>query len=1192
MNPSFVHLRVHSEYSIVDGMVRIKPLVGQVAKAGMPAVAVTDQSNYFSLVKFYKAAIAAGVKPISGVDVLIRNQDEPNNPYRMLLLAQTPQGYRNLTCLVSRSYREGQHLGLAMIEYEWLTAESCAGIIALSGGWAGDIGRAQLAGNREEAVSRLNHWLGIFADRFYLELHRTGRENEEEAVHASVELALAHNVPVVATNDVRFLKPDDFEAHEIRVCIHEGRTLNDPRRPKNYSDQQYLRTPEEMAELFSDIPEAIENSVEIAKRCNIELTLGKNYLPDFPIPEGMTIEEFFSEESRKGLELRLEKLLDTSDPAYAEKRKVYYDRLQIELDVINEMGFPGYFLIVADFIQWAKDNDIPVGPGRGSGAGSIVAYALNITDLDPIEHELLFERFLNPERVSMPDFDVDFCMDKRDLVIDYVARTYGRDSVSQIITYGTMAAKAVIRDVGRVLGHPYGFTDRIAKMVPFEIGITLDKALEESEELKQAYQDEEEVSLLIDMAKKLEGLTRNAGKHAGGVVISPGVLTDFTPLYCEADGANLVTQFDKDDVEQVGLVKFDFLGLRTLTIVDWALKTINHQRKAEGLEPVDITQIPMDDEAAFRLLKAAETTAVFQLESRGMKELVKKLQPDNFDDITALVALFRPGPLQSGMVDDFIARKHGRQEVVYPHPDLEPILRPTYGVILYQEQVMQIAQVLAGYSLGGADLLRRAMGKKKPEEMKKQGEIFRKGAVERGVDEDTATYIFDLMEKFAGYGFNKSHSAAYALVSYQTMWLKAHYPAAFMAAVLSADMDTTEKVVTLIEECRNMKLEVSPPHVNHSQFKFTVDGDDTVIYGLGALKGVGESAIESITGSLPQSGSYKDLFEFCRLIDLRKVNRRVLDSLIKAGALDELGSNRATLMSQLPLALKMAEQHHEMQAAGQDDLFGMADPEPELAPDLQVIPDSLEEWEDELRLQGEKETLGLYLTGHPIDRYEREFSGLGITRIGKLSVDESGGGGDGKFRRRSSQRVTVAGLALSVSHRQTQRGRMGTLVLDDRSGRIETTLFSEAYEANKDMLVSDRILVVTGNLSYDEYRGGKSIRVDQVIEFEQARIAYAGSVKLKTNWQWLAELGLTPSEFVKELEERCLPYQDGNCDLQLSYRGQEAAGTMVCGDAWKLRPADELLRKLERLLGPEHVEVIYSRRSRSADSSRNEAASR
>ncbi|MEJ2427166.1 MAG: DNA polymerase III subunit alpha, partial [Candidatus Thiodiazotropha sp.] len=948
MTAGFVHLRVHSEYSLVDGLVRVKPLVKQVAELDMPAVALTDQSNMFALVRFYQAARAAGVKPIAGVDAWIRNPDDINTPHRLVLLVQNQVGYNNLTRLVSRSYREGQHLGRPLIEPDWLPGNT-DGLIALSAGRQGDVGKALLAGNRALAEKLLGHWLELFGDRYYLELHRTGRPDEERCLHESVALAADFDVPVVATNDTHFLQAEDFDAHEVRVCIHEGRTIDDPRRPKNYSDQQYLRSPEEMQALFSDIPEALQNSVEIAKRCTIELTLGKNFLPDFPIPEGMTIEAFLEEESRKGLEWRLRKLFDENAADFAEQRKVYDERLQIELDVINSMGFPGYFLIVA----------------------------LKITDLDPIALELLFERFLNPERVSMPDFDVDFCMDKRDQVIDYVARRYGRDSVSQIITYGSMAAKAVVRDVGRVLGHPYGFTDRVAKMIPFEIGMTLDKALKESDDLKQAFETDEEVGELIEMAKKLEGCARNAGKHAGGVVIAPGLLTDFTPLYCEANGEGLVTQFDKDDVEKVGLVKFDFLGLRTLTIVDWALKAVNGERARQGLEPVDISAIPMDDEASFKLLKSAETTAVFQLESRGMKELIKKLQPDCFEDITALVALFRPGPLQSGMVDDFIDRKHGRAEVAYPHPDLEPILKPTYGVILYQEQVMQIAQVLAGYSLGGADLLRRAMGKKKPEEMAKQGEIFRKGAVERGVEEQTATYIFDLMEKFAGYGFNKSHSAAYALVSYQTMWLKAHYPAAFMAAVCSADMDNTDKVVPLIEECRRMKLKVEPPQVNLSEYKFTASDECTVVYGLGAIKGVGESAIEAVILERNAQGPFQDIFEFCRRIDMRKVNRRVLESLIRAGALDGLGANRATLMLQLPLALKLAEQHHAMQAMGQNDLFGMGEPQPAEASHAQVIPDDVDEWEEEQRLLGEKETLGLYLTGHPIDRYAEELPHIG-----------------------------------------------------------------------------------------------------------------------------------------------------------------------------------------------------------------------
>ncbi|MCU7837993.1 MAG: DNA polymerase III subunit alpha [Candidatus Thiodiazotropha sp. (ex Troendleina suluensis)] len=1165
MEAPFIHLRVHSEYSLVDGLVRVKPLVKQVAEGGIPAVALTDQSNLFALVRFYQAALAAGVKPIAGVDAWIRNPEDVNTPYRLVLLVQNQAGYQNLTRLVSRSYREGQHLGRPLMEREWLTGNS-EGLIALSAGRQGDVGRALLAGNQAEAERLLNHWLELFGDRYYLELHRTGRAEEERCLHDSVALAADYGVPVVATNDVHFLHAEDFDAHEVRVCIHEGRTLDDPRRPRNYSEQQYLRTPEEMCELFADVPEALENTVEIAKRCTIELTLGKNFLPDFPIPEGMTIDQFLAAESRTGLEWRLQRIFDAQSTDFVEQRKVYDERLQVELDVINSMGFPGYFLIVADFIQWAKDNDIPVGPGRGSGAGSLVAYVLKITDLDPIEHELLFERFLNPERVSMPDFDVDFCMDKRDQVIDYVAQRYGRDSVSQIITYGSMAAKAVVRDVGRVLGHPYGFTDRVAKMIPFEIGMTLDKALVESDDLKQAYGTDEEVGELIDMAKKLEGCARNAGKHAGGVVISPGLLTDFTPLYCEENGEGLVTQFDKDDVEKVGLVKFDFLGLRTLTIVDWALKAVNAERAKLGQEPVDINTIPMDDEASFRLLKSAGTTAVFQLESRGMKELIKKLQPDSFDDITALVALFRPGPLQSGMVDDFINRKHGRAKVAYPHPDLEPILKPTYGVILYQEQVMQIAQVLAGYSLGGADLLRRAMGKKKPEEMAKQGEIFRKGAVERGVEEETATYIFDLMEKFAGYGFNKSHSAAYALVSYQTMWLKAHYPAAFMAAVCSADMDNTDKVVPLIEECRRMQLKVEAPQVNLSEYKFIAADDQTVVYGLGAIKGVGESAIESVIHERKSNGPYQDIFGFCRRIDLRKVNRRVLESLIRAGALDGLGANRATLMLQLPLALKLSEQHHAMQAVGQNDLFGMGDPQPAEASHAQVIPNDVDEWEEEQRLQGEKETLGLYLTGHPIDRYAEELCHISSSRIGDLSLDASPVPG----QRRRGVPVVVTGLVVSASHRQTQRGRMGTLVLDDRSGRIECTLFSEAYAQHRELIAADNILVVSGSLNYDEFRGGLSIRADNLLTFEQARSHYAGllNVNLTLN-------GLDAAVLSEKLQQILTPFRGGTTGIRLHYQTTVACGDIQLGKEWQVNPTDELLRRLEQFFGPGSVHVGY-----------------
>ncbi|MDP3561890.1 MAG: DNA polymerase III subunit alpha [Legionellaceae bacterium] len=1145
MSHDFVHLHLRTEFSLVDGLVRIKPLMDAVLKRGMRAVAVTDYFNLFAAVKVYQTAVSAGVKPILGCDVQYYDPQKPELVYSMVLLCKDETGYRNLTRLVSKAYQEGQSQGKVRIHREWLVSHA-AGLIALSAGRHGDIGQALLSQNNELAYQYARDWLAVFADRFYLEIQRTGRADEVIYNEQIIRIADDLQIPLVATNDVRFLAADDFDAHEARVCIHDGCVLADTRRHKLYSCEQYLRSAEEMHDLFSDLPQALQNSVEISKRCTVKLKLGQPYLPNFPTPANYSIEDYLSQLAREGLEGRLTQLFPGQDIQTI--RQPYDERLQIELDVINPMGFAGYFLIVADFIQWAKSNDVPVGPGRGSGAGSLVAYALLITDLDPLQYDLLFERFLNPERVSMPDFDIDFCMEGRDRVIEYVADKYGRQSVSQIITFGTMAAKAVVRDVGRVLGHPYGFVDKLAKLIPFELGITLSDALKREEELVRRYADEEDVKELFDLALKLEGITRNAGKHAGGVVIAPSELTDFTAIYCEENSSQIVSQFDKDDVEAAGLVKFDFLGLRTLTIINWALIIINRERKVSNLDPIDITTLPMDDESTFTLLKSCQTTAVFQLESRGMKDLIHRLQPDCFEDVIALVALFRPGPLQSGMVDDFIERKHGLAKVEYPHPDLEPILKPTYGVILYQEQVMQIAQVLANYTLGGADLLRRAMGKKKPEEMAKQRVIFTEGASERGVPLQTATTIFDLMEKFAGYGFNKSHSAAYALIAYQTAWLKAHYPAAFMAAVMSSDMDNTEKVVGFIHECANMKLTVLPPSINQSQYEFTVIDEHTIIYGLGAIKGAGEAAIQCLIQERDEHGIYKGLFDVCRRLDTRKINRRILDALIKSGSMDEWNVERASLSLSLEKAMQTGVKHHQNKNTGQRDLFALLD-EPS-GVDTYV---ETKAWTIKERLEGEKETLGLYLTGHPTDPYLLELSSF-IQPIKALNPLKM-------------KRVMVCGLVTNIKRIITKRGKkLIILSLEDNCATVDIVAFSEVFESQDDLLVTGTILIIEGELGRDDYTGGNKIMASALYSINEARIRFAKCLTLK--------LSSADSELLPGLKSMLKAYS-GKCVVQIRYSNEAVSATMHLGLDFCINPVDELINKLADLVGLERIELCY-----------------
>ncbi|MCH9689924.1 MAG: DNA polymerase III subunit alpha [Gammaproteobacteria bacterium] len=1138
----FVHLRVHTEYSLVDGMVRIKPLMQAVSERGMDAVAVTDFCNLFAALKTFQAALNAGVKPILGADLPCHDPDKPADVTSVVLLCQNLEGYRNLTRLVSKAYLEGQHQGAPRIHYDWLTGDATDGLIALSGACRGEVGQALLLEDDVKAHAIATRWAAQFPGRFYLEIQRTDRPDEAMYNEQVVKLADALNLPLVATNDVCFLDPFEFDAHEARVCIHEGYTLADKRRPKKHSNKQSFRSADAMCTLFADLPQAIENTVEISKRCTVDLPLGEVYLPSFPMPDGFSEKTYLTHLAEEGLVQRMKKAhLSEVDEAHQE-------RLKIELSVIHQMGFSGYFLIVSDFIQWAKKEGIPVGPGRGSGAGSLVAYVLQITDLDPLQYDLLFERFLNPERVSMPDFDIDFCMDGRDRVIDYVATRYGRDSVSQIITFGTMAAKAVIRDVGRVLGHPYGFVDKLAKLIPFEIGITLKKAMEQEAELERRYAEEEEVKNLINLALSLEGITRNAGKHAGGVVIAPSALTDFTAVYCEQGSTQQVSQLDKDDVEAAGLVKFDFLGLKTLTIIDCALKTVNAVRAKDQLDAIRIEDIPLDDAETLALLNACQTTSVFQLESRGMKDLVHRLQPDSFEDIIALVALYRPGPLQSGMVDDFVERKHGRAPIVYLHPDLEPILQPTYGVILYQEQVMQIAQVLANYTLGAADLLRRAMGKKKPEEMAKQRVIFTKGATDRGIDKKISTATFDLMEKFAGYGFNKSHSAAYALVAYQTAWLKAHYPAAFMASVISADMDTTDKVDLLVRECKNMTLEVHAPSVQQGQYEFTVSEDNALIYGLGAIKGVGEGAIQSIIDARISNGISKDLFDFCCQVDLRRVNRRVLDALIKSGCFDAWRVERSVLHASLEQAMQQGMAFHVSQDSGQSNLFDLFDEEDKPAPYVDV-----RAWTSKQRLKGEKETLGFYWSGHPALIYQKELGAL-VQPIAGLNAS-------------LVQKVRICALVRGLRRIMTKRGKqLLILTLEDGSEVIDAVAFSEVVDAAETPPAVGEIIVLDAEVGEDKFTGGVRLTVMALSTMSEARARFSKYLLLN----------LTPDDLEQFEPLRALLTQyPGRCAVQVKYKNGPIEQIHPLPSTFAVLPEDNLLDALTALLKPEDVRVCY-----------------
>ncbi len=1157
--PRFVHLRFHSEYSIQDGIVQIDQAVASAAADGMPALGISDLANLFGMVKFYKVARGKGVKPIVGVDAWITNDVDRDKPFRALLICRHREGYGQLCELLTRAYLENKHRGRAEMRKEWFGKGAASGLLCLSGAMAGDIGQAIINGNPGLARDLATQWSDLFPGAFYIELQRAGHPGTENYIQAALQIAAECALPVVATHPVQFLKPDDFKAHEARVCIAQGYVLADKRRPKDFTPEQYFKTQDEMCALFGDIPEALENAVEIARRCSLTVQLGTNFLPLFPTPDGMTLDDFLVFEAKRGLEERLVELYPDADER-ARQRPRYEDRLQFETDTIIQMGFPGYFLIVADFIIWAKENDVPVGPGRGSGAGSLVAYSLRITDLDPLEYALLFERFLNPERVSMPDFDIDFCQDNRYRVIEYVRERYGREAVSQIATFGTMASKAVVRDVGRVLDLPYGLCDRLSKLVPIEGAkpVSLAKAYEMEPQIGEMMHDGndgESVQELWSLAEPLEGLTRNVGMHAGGVLIAPGKLTDFCPLYvADGDDATTVSQFDKDDVEAVGLVKFDFLGLRNLTIIKLA---VDYVERLTGERP-DLDALPFTDPAAYQILKDANTTAIFQVESDGMKKLLKKLGPDRFEDIIAVLALYRPGPLGSGMVDDFILRKKGQQEIDYFHPDLKPSLEPTYGVIVYQEQVMQISQIIGGYTLGGADMLRRAMGKKKADEMAKHREIMREGAKKQGYDEALAMKLFDLMEKFAEYGFNKSHTAAYAVVTYHTAWLKAHHCSAFMAATMSADLDNTDTIRIFFEDARANKLDILPPDVNESDYRFVPVDRKTIRYGLGAVKGCGEPAVRAILAARESGGGFRDLFDFCERVDRRMVNRRVIEALIRAGAMDTLpghaGRDRAQLIATVSLAMEAAEQTaaNAMQGGLFDDLPEAAGAAVEFV--------QVRSWSERERLKEEKTAIGFFLSGHPFNAFKTE-----VRRFIRRSLSEL---------EPSRELSLLAGVVMEVRTKVGNRGKMAFVLLDDGTEAREVAVYSEVLEASRGKIVTDDVLVVEGKISNDEFSGGLRIIADKVLTLGEARSRFARALQLRLNGEVDDAGGAAAA--VDKLQTLLSPFREGGCPIRVRYRNRTAEADLPLGEAWRIRPDDALLDSLREWLPADAVEIIYN----------------
>ena len=1144
----YTHLNLHSEYSIQDGLIRINDLAEKAYDLNFESLAITDLSNLFGFIKFYKELRKKGIKPICGSDFLLSGENTSSG--NLQFLVKDHKGYKNLIRLISKSHTTGKINGIPFLSVKDLEKFS-EGLLLITGGIDSQIGHSILAGKNDIALKQIKYLKNLYKDNFFLQLTRTGKNQEELCNQTLIEYANELSIPVVATNQVRFLSREDFEAHETRVCIQSGHVLGDQRRQRFFQDSQYFKSIEEMNDLFRDIPEALTNTYEISKKCNLEVKTNIYVLPDFNTPTESSEADYLKKLIKEGIT----KKLQVKD--YSEVPNLYKERLDYELEVILETGYEGYFLIVADFVNWARHNSVPVGPGRGSGAGSLIAYAIGITGINPIKYDLLFERFLNPDRISNPDFDIDFCRDGREKVIGYVTEKYGKDAVAQICTFGTMAARAVVRDVARAQGKSYGLADRLAKMIPFNPEMTLDKALKDNSDLRRILKVDEDAAEIFEMAKKLEGIIRNVGKHAAGVVMAPSEINDYSPLYLDEATNTLATQFDMKDIESVGLQKFDFLGLKTLTVINKAIIEINKSRKEIDLDPVDIDSIDLEDKGTFDLLQKGLTTAVFQLESRGIKEYIVKLKPSNFEDIIALVALYRPGPLEMKMVDTYINRKKGLEQTKYGDEHVEKILKNTYGVIVYQEQVMQLAQEFSGFSLGQADLLRRAMGKKIPEEMEKQRPVFIEGAIKKGKSSRFAEGLFDQIETFAGYGFNKSHSAAYAMISYQTAWLKSHYPAQFMAAALSSETGDSDKIQLLLDDAKALGLKILPPDINSSTKDFVTLDNESILFSLGAIKGVGDPAIENIIQERLKK-PFDNLNEFVSRVDLKKVDKRSLEPLIKSGALDSFGQDRFEMINKLEGALKYARQKTELKESKIDDLFG------EISNSIQIKEDkSVSKFQDIGKSKLELDSLGFYLTAHPMDENEWEVRKIAPETISSLSENK--------------QTQRCSGVIIAYNRINTRRGPLMFATLDDKSDRLELIISGEVLERFAQQLDNEKILIVDGEISEDKSKEkenlglAKKMNVSSILTLEQARIKFARKLTISIDSKDTSFLDRNINELKSFSSEGI---QEG-CPVEIKYSSNVVDVEMKVGDNFKIFLSDNNFKKLLKNYGKKNIDINY-----------------